>query len=67
MGHLKGIVEENGIIAMSYHQVTLYHEIMTGVCRSVPEIMPNGKIKLREKWQWTTGDRSSGESILEEI
>ncbi len=48
MGHLMGIVEENGIITMSYHQVIYSHEIMTGICRSVPEILPNGKIRLPE-------------------
>jgi hypothetical protein len=29
--------------------------------------MKNGKIRLHEKWQWTSGDGSKGESILEEI
>jgi hypothetical protein len=40
---------------------------MTGICRSTPEILPDGRIRLHEKWQWTSGDRSSGESIVEEI
>ncbi|WP_162416135.1 n-acetylglutamate synthase [Cyclobacterium roseum] len=66
-GHLIGIVADNGIINMRYHQVTHSHEIMTGTCRSVPEILPNGKIRLHEKWQWTSGDQTSGASTLEEI
>jgi len=40
---------------------------MTGVCRSTPELLPDGRIRLHEKWQWTCGDRASGESIIEEI
>jgi len=40
---------------------------MTGVCRSVPEVMSNGKIRLHETWQWTSGDGSGGSSVLGEI
>jgi hypothetical protein len=40
---------------------------MTGKCRSYPEPIENGKIKLKEFWEWTSGDNSSGESIIIEI
>jgi hypothetical protein len=40
---------------------------MKGICTSTPELMPNNKIRLHEKWQWTNGDKSSGESIVEEV
>lgn len=66
-GHLIGIVDENGKIDMRYHQVNVDGEIMTGLCFSIPEILDNGKIRLHEKWQWTSGDLSHGESILEEV
>jgi hypothetical protein len=66
-GHLIGIVDEKGNIDMRYHQVNDNNEIMTGICHSIPEILPNGMIRLHEKWQWTSGDRSKGESILEEV
>lgn len=65
-GHLIGIVAKDGTINMSYHQINLDNEIMTGVCTSKPIILPNGKIRLYEKWKWTSGDKSEGESILEE-
>jgi hypothetical protein len=65
-GHLIGLVDENGNIDMRYHQVNDKGEIMTGVCKSIPEIMDNGKIRLHESWQWTSGDKSKGESIIEE-
>ncbi|MBN3581663.1 n-acetylglutamate synthase [Algoriphagus aestuarii] len=67
MGHLIGIVSESGEIDMRYHQVNSSGELMTGVCKSIPEIMENGKIRLYETWQWTSGDGSKGESILEEL
>ncbi|MBS1795250.1 MAG: n-acetylglutamate synthase [Acidobacteria bacterium] len=66
LGHLLGLVDDAGNIEMHYHQINERGEMMTGVCRSVPEILPNGKIRLHESWTWTSGDRSSGRSTLEE-
>ncbi|MEZ4808259.1 MAG: n-acetylglutamate synthase [Flavobacteriales bacterium] len=66
-GHLIGLVDENGNIDMRYHQVNDRNEIMTGMCRSTPEIKENGRIRLHESWQWTSGDRSEGRSVLEEV
>ena len=65
-GHLIGLVDGDGTIDMRYHQVNDRNELMTGLCRSVPEILPSGKIRLQERWQWTSGDLSQGESIIEE-
>jgi len=66
-GHLIGIVDQQGKIEMRYHQINTKGELMTGICTSRPEILANGKIRLHETWQWTSGDHSKGESILEEI
>ena len=66
-GHLIGLVDHQGHIEMRYHQINQSGELMTGICRSTPELMENGKIRLHEKWQWTSGDQSEGQSILEEI
>lgn len=66
-GHLIGLVNEAGEIDMRYHQVNTDGELMTGICTSIPEILENGKIRLHETWQWTSGDRSKGNSILEEL
>jgi hypothetical protein len=65
-GHLIGLVDENGNIDMRYHQVNNEGEIMTGICKSIPEILENGKIRLHESWQWTSGDKSEGNSVIEE-
>ena len=65
-GHLIAFADEKGHLDMRYHQVNNQGEIMTGTCKSVPEILPGGKIRLYEKWEWTSGDFSEGESILEE-
>ncbi|GAA0879657.1 hypothetical protein GCM10009119_26260 [Algoriphagus jejuensis] len=66
-GHLIGLVDKNGQIDMRYHQINTNNELMTGICRSVPEVLPNGKIRLHETWQWTSGDLSVGSSVLEEV
>lgn len=65
-GHLIGLVDENGNIEMRYHQVNDKDELMTGICFSRPERLPNGKIRLYENWEWTSGDKSKGQSIIEE-
>lgn len=65
-GHLIGLVDEIGKIKMFYHQLNEYGEIMTGICHSIPEILSNGKIRLHETWEWTSGDLSKGQSIIEE-
>jgi hypothetical protein len=66
-GQLLGMVSEDGSIDMRYHQINAQGVLMTGECRSTPEILADGRIRLHEKWQWTSGDRSEGRSILEEI
>lgn len=66
-GQLMGLVDLNGNIEMRYHHININNEIMTGICHSTPEIMSNGKIRLHEIWQWTSGDQSKGNSVIEEI
>ncbi|WP_413513609.1 n-acetylglutamate synthase [Myroides odoratus] len=65
-GHLIGLVDESGNIDMRYHQINTDGELMTGICKSTPEVLQNGKIRLHEVWTWTSGDQSKGTSILEE-
>lgn len=66
-GHLIGLVDEHGNIDMRYHQVNNKGELMTGKCRSTPEILPDGRMRLHETWEWTSGDCSKGQSIIEEL
>lgn len=66
-GQLIGLVDDKGNIDMRYQQINTIGHIKTGVCKSRPEILKSGKIRLYEEWQWTTGDKTSGHSIIEEI
>lgn len=66
-GHLIGLVNTDGSIEMRYHQINTKGELMTGICFSKPQILVDGKVRLHENWKWTSGDNSSGTSILEEL
>ncbi len=66
-GQLIGLVDDMGRIDMRYHQINTNGELMTGTCQSVPEVSANGKLLLHETWAWTSGDQSTGSSIIEEI
>ncbi len=66
-GHLIGLVNAAGRIDMRYHHLTVDGELKTCVCRSIPEFLENGKIRLHESWQWTSGTCEKGTSILDEL
>ncbi|HEX6280506.1 MAG TPA: hypothetical protein VFZ49_10905 [Pyrinomonadaceae bacterium] len=66
-GSLVALVLDDGSLDMRYQHINVKGELMTGRCRSTPEVLSDGRLRLHEKWQWTSGDRSSGESIIEEI
>lgn len=66
-GQIIGHVDPDGILEMRYQHLDRDGELMTGYCKTTPEILPSGKMRLYEKWRWTCGHRSTGRSILEEI
>ncbi len=66
-GNLIAKVLENGDLEMRYQHLNKQGALMTGVCHSTPEILADGRLRLFEKWQWTSGDLTKGESIIEEI
>ncbi|HEX8556660.1 MAG TPA: hypothetical protein VF668_01085 [Pyrinomonadaceae bacterium] len=66
-GTLIATVDEAGRLDMRYSHVNRGGELMTGRCESTPEALPDGRLRLHERWQWTSGDNSRGESIVEEV
>jgi len=66
-GHLIAKVGEAGQLDMRYHHLNNDLEVMTGTCLSTPEMLPDGRLRLHEQWQWTSGDHSEGTSIVEEV
>ena len=65
-GFLVGKVVENHL-EFTYQHINLKMELMTGKCISIPLTLPDGKIQLEEKWEWTCRDYSKGTSLLIEI
>jgi len=43
------LVDVAGKLDMRYQHVNNQNQLMTGICTSTPEILPNGKIRLHEK------------------
>ena len=66
-GSLIAKVDEGDGLDMRYQHLNSAGELMTGKCLSTPEVLPDGRLRLREVWQWTSGDFSRGESIIEEV
>jgi len=67
LGQLVGLVLPDERLELRYQHVNESGELMTGICLSTPEVLPDGRLRLHEAWQWTCGDFASGESIIEEI
>jgi hypothetical protein len=66
-GSLIALVLDDDSLDMRYQHINHEGELMTGRCSSIPELLPDGRLRLHETWQWTSGDLSTGESIVEEI
>lgn len=66
-GHLLGTVADDGCLNFSYHQINVDGSLKTGICTSHPKRMENGKIRLYEFWEWTSGNKQKGSSVLEEL
>ena len=66
-GTLIATADGEGNLDARYGHVNASGELMTGECRSTPEMLPDGRLRLHEEWRWTSGDGSSGRSVVEEI
>ncbi|MDX2031204.1 MAG: n-acetylglutamate synthase [Blastocatellia bacterium] len=66
-GTLLARVDEEDCLEMRYQHLNAAGEWRSGICRSTPERLPDGRLRMHERWRWTSGDESSGESIIEEI
>lgn len=66
-GSLIGLVREDGSIEFRYNHVNSKDEIRGGECVSTPKILPDGRIRLYEKWKWLDEEVTEGSSIIEEV
>jgi hypothetical protein len=66
-GNLIARVYDDDSLEMCYQHLNMKGEFMTGKGVTKPEVLPGGKLRLHERWQWTCKDFSAGESVVEEI
>lgn len=66
-GTMIATVCSDGTLDARYQQVSSDGLIKTGRCRSTPEFLPDGRVRLHEDWTWTEGDLGTGSSIVEEL
>jgi hypothetical protein len=66
-GTLIAKVDAAGNLDMRYHHVTVDGGFKSGQCRSRPETLPDGRLRLHERWRWTDGAEGQGASIVEEV
>jgi hypothetical protein len=66
-GFLIGKADEKGRLEFAYQHINTRTEIRIGTCLSLPEQLPDGRLRLVESWKWLNGDESTGSSIIEEV
>lgn len=66
-GLLIATMQPDNSLDMRYQHVNVRGELMTGICHSTPEFLVDGRIRLHEQWEWTSGNQSSGQSVIEEV
>lgn len=66
-GTLLATVRSDGGLSMRYQHLNLRHEFCLGRCESDLEVLPDGRYRLTERWQWTEPLSSSGQSVIEEV
>ncbi len=66
-GDLLGTVNDDGTLDFLYHHLNADGQLMAGRCHSVPRFEESGRLVLDESWEWMTGDKSAGESVVAEV
>lgn len=64
-GRLVGICDNDGVIEAAYCQIMADGEVVAGRCVSTPTVLPDGRVRLTERWHRIDG--SSGVSHIEEL
>jgi hypothetical protein len=66
-GTLIGSANSEGVLEGEYHQVNRSGRLRSGVCRTVPETLAEGHLRLHERRRWTDAEDTERQSVLEEI
>ena len=66
-GTLLAKADGSGNLDMRYQHVSVDGNFKSGRCQSRPESLPDGRLRLHERWRWTDGAEGEGVSIIEEV
>ena len=66
-GSLCGLCLPDGELEFAYTTVLLTGEVIAGHCRSTPEVLGDGRIRLSEKWERFGLHAAVGVSEIEEV
>lgn len=66
-GTMVGVSRSDGALDLRYQHVTIAGDIRTGICRSTPHVLEDGRVCLRESWRWTEGAEGAGSSTVEQV
>ncbi|MEW9547169.1 hypothetical protein [Nonomuraea sp. NPDC050783] len=66
-GRLVGTCDPDGTLHFGYTQVMTNGRVVTGTCTSRPEVMSDGRLRLREEWRRHDEAGSAGVSFIEEV
>ena len=66
-GCLAGTVSPDDSVVFGYTMVLSDGRTLVGRCRSVPELLPDGRVRFTEHWQRFGDGSGSGISYLEEL
>jgi peptide/nickel transport system substrate-binding protein len=66
-GSLSGLRSANGTLEFAYTMVLTAGEVISGHCRSTPEVLADGRIRLHERWERFGPHANHGVSELEEV
>ncbi|MFH0518985.1 hypothetical protein ACHBTE_17670 [Streptomyces sp. M41] len=66
-GSLTGLAAPDGTLTFAYTMVLADGRTVSGRCESVPEVLPDGRIRLHETWERYGPDADRGTSAIEEL
>jgi hypothetical protein len=66
-GSMTGFCAAGGELHFCYQHLSDGGQLRSGVCQSRPELLPDGRIRLHERWRWTFGGEGEGQSMVEEV
>jgi hypothetical protein len=66
-GTLIASVDAGGRLDMRYQHLASDGTFRSGCCLSRPEVLPDGRLRLHERWTWTDGAAGEGTSVIEEV